>query len=152
MLTRISNKIKTSLFKMFYYNKFNKVIMYAVPKVYHINRLKIGDNTTINDCVFIHAVGGVRIGCNCVLSKGVTILSTGLSIKKWKERNPKNDRHINRKVIIGDNVWLCSNVTVCSGVEIAPNVVVAAGAVVTKNLLEENVLYAGIPAKKVRNL
>lgn len=126
--------------------------MYDTPKVYFYSRLQLGDNIHINDQVFIHAAGGVKIGKNGVLSHGVSLLSTGLDISCWKDRNVYEDIHKDLPIIIGDNVWLGTNVTVCPGVSIASNCVVAAGAVVAKDLNEENCLYGGIPAKKIREL
>jgi len=47
-----------------------------------------------------------------------------------------------------ENVFLGCNAIVCKDVKIGRNCVVGAGSVVTKNL-EENSVYAGVPAKKV---
>lgn len=49
---------------------------------------------------------------------------------------------------IGKEVFLGCNAIVCNGVKIGKNCIVGAGSVVTKNL-EENSVYAGVPAKKV---
>lgn len=51
-------------------------------------------------------------------------------------------------LFLEENVFLGCNVIVCKGVKIGKNCVVGAGSVITKNL-EENSVYAGVPAKKV---
>jgi acetyltransferase-like isoleucine patch superfamily enzyme len=53
-------------------------------------------------------------------------------------------------IIIEENVWLGANVIVLKGVNIAKGAVVGAGSVVTKSI-GENEIWAGIPAKKIRN-
>ena len=50
---------------------------------------------------------------------------------------------------IGSNVWFGAGVIICPGVTIGNNVAAAAGAVVTKDL-EDNFIYAGVPAQKLR--
>ena len=52
---------------------------------------------------------------------------------------------------IGNDVWIGGNVTILPGVTIGNNVVVAAGAVVTKDL-EDNALYGGVPARKIKDI
>ena len=151
MIGRIYRKIKTTLFKLFF-PRFRSTVLYEVPRVYFKNRLTIGDKVHINDNVFINAVGKVTIGNYDVLSHGVTIVSTGLDTSKWVERVKDEDNHVDQPIVIGDNVWIGSNVTVCAGVTIAPNTIIAAGAVVNKSLTEENCIYGGIPAKKIKEL
>ena len=60
--------------------------------------------------------------------------------------------HIKKNVVIGEGVWIAAGAIVCPGVEVARNSIVAAGAVVSKSLLEEGVLYGGVPAKKIKDL
>ncbi len=151
MIGRIWRKICTCVYALVHPN-FRKAVMYAVPRVYFSNKLKLGTRVHINDSVFINAVGGVEIGDYSILSHGVSIISTKNDTIKWVKRNLDADVHINQPISIGSNVWLCANVTVCSGVKIANNSVVAAGAVVVNDLLEPNSLYAGMPAKFVKHL
>ena len=60
--------------------------------------------------------------------------------------------HTTGSIDIGNNVWIGTNVIVLPNICISNNIVVAAGSVVTKSLLEQNSLYAGIPAKKIKEL
>ena len=151
MVGRIYRKVKTTLFKIIF-PRFSQAVLYEVPRVYFKKRLKLGRMVHINDNVFINAVGYVTIGDACVLSHGVTIISTELDTQKWAERRVDEDIHVDRPISIGNNVWLCANVTICSGVNIADNSIVAAGAVVTSDLEETGCLYGGIPAKLIKRL
>jgi acetyltransferase-like isoleucine patch superfamily enzyme len=58
--------------------------------------------------------------------------------QKWKQTQ------------IGDNVSIGSNATILP-VKICDGVVIGAGSVVTKDIFEKGI-YAGNPAKKIRNL
>ena len=151
LLGRVYRKIKTMVF-VFFNPIFKECVLYEVPRVYFKSRVKFGKKVHINDKVFINAVGGVSIGSYSVLSHGVSIISTMNDIERWASKTENEDLHINKEIIIEENVWLCANSTICAGVTIAKNSVVAAGAVVTNSLLESGCLYGGIPAKKIRKL
>lgn len=49
------------------------------------------------------------------------------------------------------NAWLVAGVTVCPGVTIGENSVIGAGSVVTKDV-PDNTVYAGVPAKFIKNI
>ena len=139
------------MFKIIFPQFFSSVL-YEVPKVYFKNRLKLGKKIHINDNVFINAAGCVVIGNHCILSHGVTIVSTGLDTSKWVGRTEDQDDHIDRPVTIADNVWIGANATICAGVTIAKDCIVAAGAVVTEDLPEAGCVYGGVPAKLIKHL
>jgi len=88
----------------------------------------------------------VAIGDDCVIAHGVMFINDKFSTGKpamgkrelWRET--KVDHH----VCIGSNATILP-VTICSGV------VVGAGSVVT-NDIEEPGIYAGNPARKIRDL
>jgi maltose O-acetyltransferase len=54
-------------------------------------------------------------------------------------------------IIIEDDVWIGANVTILPGITIGTCSVIGAGSVVTKDV-EPYSIYAGIPAKMIRNL
>ena len=56
--------------------------------------------------------------------------------------------HIEKDIIIGDNVWIGSNVFIREGVFIGDNVIIGANSVVTKNF-NSGVVIAGVPAKVI---
>ena len=62
------------------------------------------------------------------------------------EKLPEHDAD----VVIQNGAWISSNVTILKGVTIGEGTVIAAGAVVTKDV-EPYSIYAGIPAKKIKN-
>ena len=52
--------------------------------------------------------------------------------------------------IIGNDVWIGFGAVVMSGVEISDGTIIAAGSVVTHDT-EPYSIYAGVPAKKIRD-
>ena len=53
--------------------------------------------------------------------------------------------------VVCEGVWIGANATILPGVTVAPGCVVAAGAVVTKDTAPDG-LYAGVPARRVKDL
>jgi maltose O-acetyltransferase len=60
-------------------------------------------------------------------------------------------RAVGLPVTIGDRVWIGARAVVCPGARIESDVVVAAGAVVVGRLASGG-LYAGVPARRIRDL
>lgn len=55
------------------------------------------------------------------------------------------------KIIVEDEVWIGANVTILPGVTVGTCSVIGAGSLVISDV-ESYSIYAGIPAKKIRNL
>ena len=97
--------------------------------------------------------GGIYIGDSVTISRGVTLLTYGLSTENYKKNIVnKTESHFSKPIVIGSGVWLCANVVVTMGVTIAPYCVIAAGAVVTKDCEVPNALYGGVPARFIKFL
>lgn len=58
---------------------------------------------------------------------------------------------ISKPITIGNGCWIGANSIVLPGVNIGNGTIVAAGFVVIQDC-EENSLYAGVPAKKIKQL
>ena len=115
-------------------------------------RLIIGDNCKINSGVYINARSGVFIGNDVTLSHGAKIISTGYDINRWINSGEKVHTD-NTPVHIGNHCWIGANATIMPGVKISGEyVVVGAGAVVTKDITENKVIVAGVPAKTIKRI
>ena len=55
----------------------------------------------------------------------------------------------NKEPVIGDNVWLGYGACILGGVSISDYVAIGANALVNKSVEEENIVVAGVPAKKI---
>jgi len=108
------------------------------------NDVKIGNNCKIQSHSFICEL--VTIGDATVVAHGVMFINDLFSIGG----PAKGNKDLWRATKIGNNVSIGSNATILP-VTICDNVVIGAGSVVTKDITESGI-YAGNPAKKMRNI
>jgi acetyltransferase-like isoleucine patch superfamily enzyme len=105
--------------------------------------VKIGKSTRVQSHTFICEL--VTIGENCFIGHGVMFIND-----LFKEGAPSADKEKWKETKIGNNVSIGSNATILP-VNICDNVVIGAGSVVTKDIKESGI-YAGNPARKLRDL
>jgi len=106
--------------------------------------VKIGDNCKIQSHAFICEL--VTIGNNCFISHGAMFIND-----TFAEGKPaQGDKTLWKSTKIGNNVSIGTNASILP-VEICDNVVVGAASVVTKNITEAGI-YAGNPARKIKDL
>jgi acetyltransferase-like isoleucine patch superfamily enzyme len=104
----------------------------------------IGKCTKIQSHAFICEL--VTIGNDCFIGHGVMFIND-----LFKSGGPaRGDKSKWGETQIGSHVSIGSNATILP-VTITDHVVIGAGAVVTKNIKESGI-YAGNPARKIRNL
>lgn len=116
----------------------------------NFEQLSIGDNTSINAFTYIIASGGVEIGSNVSIAHNCSIVS---ETHNWDDvMTPISYNSItSTPVTIKNDVWLGCGVRIIGPCEIQTRVIVAAGAVAKGKLLSHNI-YAGIPAKIIKNV
>jgi len=109
----------------------------------------IGRGVFINTgCKFFSGEGNIVLDDDVEVAMNVTFLAETHKIGSADQRGGdlvKSSLHV------GKGCWIGANVVILPGVDIAPGCVIAAGAVVVKNC-EANGLYAGIPARRIRDL
>lgn len=110
--------------------------------------IRVGDGCFINHDCLIDCAAEVRIGRNVALGNRVSLITSSHEIGDPALR--AGDRSL-RPITIGDGAWLGANVTVLGGVTVGAGAVVAAGAVVTRDV-PPHTLWAGVPARHVRDL
>jgi acetyltransferase-like isoleucine patch superfamily enzyme len=111
--------------------------------------LEIGDFTYIGECNNLRAAGGIRIGANCLISQGVSIISANHSTRLGLPITQRPSRIDKKGVVIQDDVWIGTNSTILPGVTIGMGAVVAAGSVVTTSV-SPYMIVAGVPARFLR--
>lgn len=140
---------------------------YNIGKRFHCGRgvfLWARDEITIGDDFYIGKYSIIetncRIGNGVILANHVGIVGrydhnyqqVGTAVRlascirdkdyDWKGRG--------EMTVIGDDVWIGFGAIVMSGVNIADGTIIAAGSVVTHNT-EPYSIYAGVPARKIRD-
>ena len=99
-----------------------------------VNYIKIGDKVNIQDGAVIH----------CTYQKHPTIIGNNVSI---------GHNAIVHGCEVHDNVLIGMGAIVMDNCVIESNSIVAAGAVITQNTtVESGPIYAGVPAKKVKDI
>jgi len=99
-----------------------------------VNFIKIGNRVNIQDGAVIH----------CTYQKWGTIIENNVSI---------GHNAIVHGCVIHQNVLVGMGAIVMDNVQIGSNSIIAAGAVVLENtIVEPGSIYAGVPAKKVKNI
>ncbi|BDS14753.1 gamma carbonic anhydrase family protein [Aureispira anguillae] len=99
-----------------------------------VNRIRIGNKVNIQDAAIIH----------CTYQRAETTIGNNVSI---------GHRAIVHGCTIHDNVLIGMGAMIMDHAVVESNCLIAAGAVVLENAhLESHCIYAGIPAKKVKEL
>ncbi|WP_394855568.1 acyltransferase [Rhodococcus globerulus] len=111
--------------------------------------LNVARGAILNYDCFIDATGRVDICENASIGPQSTILTVTHHISSHVKR--RGEEQIVLPTYIGTGAWLGARVTVLPGCRIGSGCVIAAGSVVTEDC-DDNWLYAGVPAKKIREL
>jgi sugar O-acyltransferase (sialic acid O-acetyltransferase NeuD family) len=89
----------------------------------------------------------VKLGCHVIVNIGATI-SHDCSIGDYVTVSP--GAHIAGNVDVGDGVFVGIGATITNNISIAPGSIIGAGAVVLSDVLDENSVMVGVPAKCIR--
>jgi len=92
----------------------------------------------------------VSLGDYTLLANDVQIIGSDHNYKKPGVPITFSGRDVLKPTIIGKDVWVGAGVRISAGIKIGNGAIIAMGAVVTKDV-EPFGIYAGIPAKKIRN-
>lgn len=111
-------------------------------------QIEVGENFFANTGCTMLDTGGIRIGDNVMFGPNVNLytvdhpLDVQFRHEGWEH---------GRKIIIGNNVWICGGVTILGGVTIGDNTVIGAGSVVTKDIPADS-LAVGNPCRVLRKI
>jgi maltose O-acetyltransferase len=108
----------------------------------------IGAGTWVNHRCYFDTRAPVRIGARCDLGMEVMLVSSTHAVGGAERRA---GRYAPAPVVVEDGCWIGARAVVLPGVTIGAGCVVAAGAVVTRDCAPHG-LYAGVPARRVREL
>lgn len=125
----------------------NRFKIWGSCNIKNPHKIKIGSNVSLNDGCYLNALGEIEIGNDVAISANAIIVSTALDPDTLKYKK----EHINKKIVIGNNVQIGAGAIVLSGVKIGNNVIVGAGTVVTKDI-ESDCIVVGNPMKILRKL
>ncbi len=108
-------------------------------------RIVIGDNTTINEYCYLDGRGKLKIGNN------VNIALYSMLITGTHDYKSAAFDFYTEPITVESGAWLAARTTVLNGAYLKKSCIVSAGSVVTpRTVCEENTIYCGVPAVKVR--
>lgn len=111
--------------------------------------LSIGNDVGIGSGSFLGCAGGVTIGDDTIIGNYVSFHSENHNFSD--PATPIRLQGVNNEGIkIGNNCWIGAKVTVLDGVVLEDGCVVAAGAVLKAGRYAANSIYAGVPAKRIK--
>ena len=110
--------------------------------------VSIGADTWVAHRCYFDSRARIEIGRSCDLGMEV-MLCTSEHEPGTHER--RAGRFAPEPIVVGDGVYIGTRATVLAGVTIGDGCVIAAGAVVADSC-EPDGLYAGVPAKRVKDL
>ena len=115
---------------------------------YMESKIKIGNNISTNNNIFICAANYIEIVDDTLIGQNVTFMDY-----EAHGIQPENRRKLGEigTIIIGKNCWIGNNTTILKNSKIGDNSIVAVGAVVS-GVFPENVVIGGVPAKIIKNL
>ena len=148
-------------------NYLDKFRMFCLKKC----GAKIGKNSRIGCNAFILNFENLSLGDNSSIEKNCEIfnydlfsvgdnveIGTQLYVNTSNHRVENNNLPLakqgalNKKITIESDVWIGARVTILSGAYISKRVVLGAGSIVVSKLLNSNKIYAGNPAKEIKDL
>lgn len=120
--------------------------MHHNTNVHGYKPCSIGHNAWIGQYSIIDSIGGVIIGNNC----GIGAHSQLWSHIKYGDTLEGCNFLSDDQLLVGNDVWFVGHCIV-SPVTVKDKAMALAGSVVTKDM-DENAVYAGVPAKKLGNV
>lgn len=109
-------------------------------------RIVIGDNTTINEHCYLDGRGKLKIGNN------VNIALYSMLITGTHDHKSVSFDFYTEAITIEDNVWLAARSMVLNGSYLKNACIVSAGSVIKPGTVcEENGVYCGVPAVRIKD-
>lgn len=161
MIVGLLKKIRDLIYKNIVWRK------YKIGKNFHCgrgvfiwgrNKVIIGDNFYIGKYSSIET--NCIIGNNVIIANHVGIVGkydhnfqqVGVPVRLSSQIREKDYswKGLNEITYIGNDVWIGYGAIIMSGIKISDGTIIAAGSIVTHDT-EPYSIYAGVPAKKIKN-
>ncbi|MFM5143179.1 hypothetical protein ACEUA0_11800 [Aeromonas veronii] len=104
-------------------------------------RCSIEENSVVSLC---------SIGDDVIIAANVSIMSGGNQHETDNLEVKFHDSNLPiKRVAIGNNVWIGTHSVIMA--DVADGTILGAGSILTKNINENDCIYGGVPAKKIRS-
>ena len=123
-------------------DRFNSKVWFYSPNI------NIGRDSFINNGVFFHNYSTITLGKNVFVGPEVMITTVSHEVG---DSSCRATALKSQPITIKDGSWIGTRAVILPGVTIGEGCIIAAAAVVTKNC-QPNGLYAGVPARRIKDL
>lgn len=111
--------------------------------------IEIGHHSHFAPNCVLYGWGGLKIGAYCNVAAHCVFATIGHD-QAVHEKPMALVPGMAKPIMLEEDVWVAANCTICAGVTIARGCIIGANSVVTRNT-EAMGLYAGVPARRLRN-
>lgn len=117
------------------------------------DRIEIGKRVVIRGQTILMAseLASIRIGNDVLIGSGAHFYASNHRFDQRDKLIAEQGHYATEDIIIEDDVWIGANAIILPGVRVGRHSVIGAGSVVTKSV-EPFSLYAGVPARKIKDL
>lgn len=119
------------------------VVFDTTTRFKYPERIQMGQRIMIGPEVVIGAMGGINMGDDVRLSRGVILETATLDLSATLPYP-----HNAKPIVLEPGVWVGTNAIVLSGVRVGQGAVIGAGSVVTRDVAPSSVV-AGNPAREI---
>lgn len=139
-LVHINNKYIAPKFRKANGRYYTKIIKNAgkdfrikgTVTIHYPENLIVQDYVRIGEGSFLFCKGGIHIGNNSQISRNVLVYSANHDINA--QTIPYDDTYIEKRVKIGNSVWIGMNVVITPGVTIGDGAIIGMGTVISKDV------------------
>lgn len=143
------SKLRENIAKKLFNFVGEDVVIRPHVKISYMEKLELGNRSSIGDRSVVVAAGGVMIGEDVMMGPEVMIYSQNHEITPPKIKLI-DGKVVNKKVMIEDDVWIGARAIILPGATISRGSVVAAGAVVPGKKFPPNSVIGGNPARVIK--
>lgn len=140
---KTGSKISIVVLRIFGAKVGQGCIVYPSALIWSPKNLIMGDYSVIGPRVDIYNVDVVEIGSRAQISQDVHLVTASHNYNSYTHEL------ITGPICIGEGSWIAQKASVLMNVNVGRYSVVAFGAIVTKSI-GDNIVVAGIPAKKIK--
>ncbi|MCD5032918.1 acyltransferase [Enterococcus faecalis] len=142
-------KTREKIVKKLFRYAGKEIVIRPKLKISYLNKISVGDYSSLGDRNIIVASGGLTIGSDVMIGPEVMIFTQNHDIPPMGKKLIDGEV-VTKKVTIGDDVWIGARVIILPGAKIGKGTVIAAGTVVPGKIYPENVVLGGNPAKIIK--
>ena len=145
----ISNQVTLKDYLLFKLRKDKRIYwpVHRNSEVTHPDNIYVGINSNIGTrpgC-YIQGNGGIYIGNYVRIASNIGIISGNHDLYD-------HNKHVNKRVEIGDYTWVGMGAIIMPGVILGPRTIVGAGSIVTHSFPEGYCVIGGNPARLIKKL